>query len=414
MTILKRNLAAKIEQLLSFFPVVLILGVRQCGKTTLVREIRREWQYFDLERARDFDFITADPEFFFREYPAGVIIDEAQEFPGLFKELRGVIDRDRQRKNRFILTGSSSPDLARLASDTLAGRIGIVELGTFKMNETLGEPLSPFYRIFETELGPESLAFLKSLAPPSAREPDPLDLMLHGGYPEPVLSGDDGFHEQWMENYFQTYVNRDIRKLFPRLDAVRYRRFVATLAELSGTIVNKAQLGRSLDINEVTVRDYLEIADKTFIWRVIPSYERSRVKSITKMPKGIMRDTGLLHYLAGIDTREKMIRSPRVGQNFESFVIEEIIKGVQATGATRWEYFYFRTKHGAEVDLVLEGRFGLLPIEIKFATHTSPRQVAALRRFIAEHDAPFGLVVNNSDEIRPLDGQIVQIPVAFI
>ena len=410
MSVRKRNLAAKIDRLLHLFPCVLILGVRQCGKTTLAKELRRDWKYFDLERAGDYDFISADPEFFFREYPDRVIIDEAQVFPALFKHLRGVIDRDRQHKDRFILTGSSSPDLFHLASDTLAGRIGIVELGTFKMNETLGEPLSPFFRIFEADLGQDAIEFLKGLAQGRRHPVDPLDLFFKGGYPEPVLAEDDEFFAQWMENYFRTYIDRDIRRLFPRLDAVRYRRFISSLSDLSGTLINKAQLGRSLDVSEVTIRDYLEIADKTFVWRNIPAYERSRTKSILRMPKGILRDSGLLHYLSRIRNREEMIRSPRVGQNFESFVTEEIIKGVEATMATRWDYYYFRTRHGAEVDLVLEGGFGLLPIEIKFSSHTSARQIGSLKRFIEAHDAPFGIVINNAEEIRPLHERVIQIP----
>ena len=410
----KRNIEKNINQLLAFFPVVLILGVRQCGKTTLAKEIRKDWKYFDLENGSDFDFISNDLEFFFTEYPERIIIDEAQDLPRLFKHLRGVIDHDRSRKNRFILTGSSSPELIHLASDTLAGRIGIVELGTFKMNEITGQPLSPFYEIFENELSTDSIELLKECTPPADDQPAPLDLFLKGGYPDPVLAGNSEFYDRWMDNYFHTYINRDIKKLFPKLDSIKYRRFISMLSELSGTIINKAQLGRSIDVSEVTIRDYLDIADKTFIWRIIPSYEKTQVKSVTKMPKGIVRDAGLLHYLAGIDNREKLIRSPRVGQNFESFVIEEIIKGIQATKATGWDYSYFRTKHGSEVDLVLDGKFGTLPIEVKFSTNTTANQLSSLKSFMAQHDVPFGIVVNNSTEIRLIQNNIIQIPAGFV
>lgn len=409
-----RSIEKNIDQLLTFFPVVLILGVRQCGKTTLAQKIRPDWKCFDLENSSDFDFITADLDFFFTEYPEHIIIDEAQDFPELFKHLRGVIDRDRSRSNRFILTGSSSPELIHLASDSLAGRIGIVELGTFKMNEVTGKPLSPFYQIFEGELAADSLRFLKDCPPPSEDQLNPLDLFLKGGYPEPVLSGNREFYDRWMDNYFQTYINRDIKKLFPKLDSIKYRRFVSMLSELSGTIINKAQLGRSVDVSEVTIRDYLEIAGKTFVWRILPSFEKTKVKSITRMPKGIMRDAGLLHYLSGIDNREKLIRSPRVGQNFESFVIEEIIKGVQATKATGWSYSYFRTKHGAEVDLVLSGKFGTLPFGVKFSSNTTAKQVSSLQSFMGQHEVPFGVVVNNSSEVRLITSNIIQIPVGII
>ena len=414
MSFRKRNIEANIDQLLDFFPVVLILGVRQCGKTTLAKNIRGDWKYFDLENGSDFDFISNDLDFFFDQYPEQIIIDEAQDLPALFKHLRGVIDQDSSHKNRFILTGSSSPELIHLASDTLAGRIGIVELGTFKMNEITARPLSPFYDIFERELTSDSLEFLKDCSPPTDEQPAPLDLFLKGGYPDPALSDNAEYLDRWMDNYFHTYINRDIKKLFPKLDSIRYRRFISTLSELSGTIINKAQLGRSIDVSEVTIRDYLEIADKTFIWRIIPSYEKSRIKSVTKMPKGILRDSGLLNYLAGIDTREKLMRSPRVGQNFESYVIEEIIKGIQATTATAWDYSYFRTKNGVEVDLILEGKFGTLPIEVKFSTNTTANQLSSLKSFMAQHGIGFGVVVNNSTEIRLIQKDIIQIPVSFI
>jgi len=123
MTDLRRNLGKKINELLDYFPVVIILGVRQCGKTTLAKMLRPDWQYFDLERSRDFDFVTRDFEFFIKEHPHSIIIDEAQRYPVLFQELRSVVDLDRKHKNRFLLTGSSSLDLIKKVSESLAGRV---------------------------------------------------------------------------------------------------------------------------------------------------------------------------------------------------------------------------------------------------------------------------------------------------
>ena len=407
MTVVKRNLENRINLLLEVFPVVLLVGARQTGKTTLSRALRADWHYFDLENAADYDFISRDYDFLFQEYPRHVIFDEAQELPGLFRQLRGVIDSSRQESGRFILTGSSSPDLLEQASDSLAGRIAIVEIGTLKMNEVRQQPLPPFYQILEQELNSESLDYVRALECPVE---DVIPFFLRGGYPEPTLAEDDYAYNAWMENYYRTYINRDIKKLFPRLDAIRYRRFVAMLSSLSGTIINKAQLGRSVDVSEVTIRDYLEIADKTFFWRTIPSFETSKSKSTVKMPKGIVRDSGINHYLTGIDTREKLLRAAQVGHNFESFVIEEIIKGIQATKVTRWDYFYYRTKNGAEIDLILDGSFGILPIEIKFGHQTTLKQLTSLQQFVKRHDLPFGLVVNNSKEVRMLSEKVVQVP----
>jgi len=128
------------------------------------------------------------------------------------------------------------------------------------------------------------------------------------------------------------------------------------------------------------------------------------------MPKGIVRDSGINHYLAGIDSREKLLRAAQVGQNFESFIIEEIIKGIQASKVTRWDYFYYRTKNGAEIDLILDGSFGTLPIEIKFGRQTTLKQLTSIQQFVQRHDLPFGVLINNSNEIRMLSERLVQVP----
>lgn len=407
MTGITRNLEERVNRLLDVFPVVMLLGARQTGKTTLSRMVRPDWRYFDLENAADYDLVTRDYDFFFREHPRHVVIDEAQEDPRLFRQLRGVVDAARGESGRFLLTGSSSPDLLREAGDSLAGRIAIVEVGTLKINEIARLPLPPFYRLLEEELTRETLNDIRELDCPV---PDVIPYFLRGGYPEPTLSADDFAWDAWMENYFRTYVDRDIRKLFPRLDAIRYRRFVGMLSSLSGTIINRAQLGRSVDVSEVTIRDYLDIADKTFFWRMIPSFRDARSRSVLKMPKGQLRDSGIIHYLAGVGSRDKLLRTPQVGQNFESFVVEEIIKGLQAAGVAGWDYYYFRTRNGAEVDLVLQGRFGLLPIEIKLGRQTGLKPLAGLQQFIARHELPFGILVNNGDRVRMLSDTIVQIP----
>jgi len=408
---LKRNQLHTVNQLLALFPVVLIIGARQVGKTTLARMARPDWRYFDLERGSDFDFITGDFDFFFREYPKHIIIDEAQESPQLFREMRGVIDADRTCKNRFILTGSSSPELLSGIADSLAGRLAIIELGTCKHNEITGSPLSDFYQIFTKPCDADTLHALKALIPVTD---DLLPTVLSGGYPEPVLANHSTAFSIWMDNYFKTYIARDVRRLFPRLDMVKYRRFITMLASLSGTIINKAQLGRAMNVSEVSIRDYLDIAHQTLIWRNIPSYAGTASRSVVKMPKGILRDVGLLNYLGNISSREQLVRSPLIGQIFESFVIEEILKGMHASNISRWDYSYYRTRNGAEIDLILDGSFGLVPIEIKFGVSTRLKQVTALTRFVQEHQLAFGIVINQSSEVRMLSEYVIQIPASAL
>ncbi|MCA1765624.1 MAG: AAA family ATPase, partial [Desulfobulbaceae bacterium] len=143
----KRNLEEKINRLLEMFPVVAVIGPRQCGKSTLVRKLRSDWHYYDLESPDDYQLIGDDPQGFFALHPERVIIDEAQQYPELFKILRGVVDAERGNKGRFLLTGSSSPEIVKGITESLAGRIATVELWPFKQNEFREVPPSDFYRL---------------------------------------------------------------------------------------------------------------------------------------------------------------------------------------------------------------------------------------------------------------------------
>ncbi len=407
---IKRNLANKINELLKSFSMVGILGPRQCGKTTISRTLKPDWYYVDLQDPQDFDRLTRDPVFFFEQHPTGFIIDEAQTYPPLFPVLRGLIDQKRTEKNRGILTGSSQPSLHRHLTESLAGRIAIVELGTLKANEQAQKPLSSFYDLF---LQPLDKRYLPTGLPPLSLA-EMQNAWLLGGYPEPIISANPAFYAQWMQQYYDTYINRDIAALFPQLNRVNYRRFLEMLASLSGTILNKTNIARALEISEGSIREYLSIAEGTFLWRNIPSYEKSAIKTVVKMPKGYIRDTGLLHHFLRIDSLDKLYNHPTVGLSFESFVIEEIIKGLQATSATNWTVHYYRTRAGAEVDLLIEGYFGLLPIEIKYGSTVSSSQLKSLERFIEEHHLPFGLLINQSQEPEWLTPRIFQLPVGWI
>ncbi|MCK5883771.1 MAG: ATP-binding protein, partial [Bacteriovoracaceae bacterium] len=409
----KRNLEQKINNLLSIFPCVLIAGPRQCGKTFLTKRLRPSWKYFDLENPQTFDKIHDDLNFFFANNNQNIIIDEAQLSPSLFRTLRGVIDNKRELNDRFILTGSSSPELIKNVTETLAGRVAIVELSPFKSNENNQKIIPDFYSIFNNEFSISNIDDLLNLVP-RIDQKTLFKNFLKGGYPTPAGTDDDFLYKNWMEEYFRSYILRDVKNLFPKLDSIKFRRFITMLTSLSGTIINRSQLGRSLNVNEGTIKNYLDIAHGTMIWRNIPSFERSKVKSVIKMSKGIFRDSGLGNYLQGLHTFEKLNNSPLVGQNFESFVIEEIIRGVQATGTTRWDYSYFRTKSGAEIDLILDGEFGLLPIEIKYGTTTRLKQLTSLQNFIKDHNLPYGIVINNSEKPERLSEKIIQIPVTLL
>lgn len=408
---MKRNIAYKINQLLEMFPAVAILGARQCGKTTLVKSLRPDWLYMDLEKISDFNRIDLDPEFFLQQNSNNVIFDEAQLSPKLFDILRVAIDQDRHKKGRFIITGSSSPQLLTHISETLAGRIAIIEMDTLKANEIYNKPLSHLYQIFQEELSPH---FFDNIPMPELTIPQLQKAWFLGGYPEPVLNDSETFYLHWMENYENTYIYRDIARLYPRLNKIAYQRFLSMLCKLSGTIINKAELARALEVSEGSIREFLNIADGTFLWRPLASYENTHIKSIVKMPKGHIRDTGLLHSLLRITNERQLYSDPIVGHSFESFVIEELIKGLKVLMITHWQFYYYRTRGGAEIDFILEGPFGVLPIEIKYGTKIEGARLKTLENFVIDNHLPFALLINQAEKPYWLNRYIFQLPVNYL
>lgn len=410
---IKRNLEQKVTKLLDMFPAVCVLGVRQGGKTTLAKQVCHGWKYLDLEKPSDYNAISADPEFFFQEYSTNLIIDEAQLYPELFNILRGVIDEQRAIKGRFILTGSSSQELLTGISESLAGRVAIVNLGTLKANEFYSLPLSNFYKIFTEKRITKENFMISGAAPITNKQMQ--RCWLFGGYPEPVTRSDDLiFYQQWMENYFNTYINRDIAKLFPRLNRTIYQRFVQMLGRLTGTILNQNDLARALEVSAPTVKEYLDIVAGTYVWRPLISFESDLVKSTIKMPKGHLTDSGLLHYFLGIRDFDDLFFNPISGRSFESFVIEEIVKGIEATFLTGCSNYYYRTKSGVEIDLIVKSPNGMIPIEIKQGKTVQRADLRHLKSFIADYNLPFGIIINSSDEVAWLTQEIVQIPVGFL
>lgn len=413
MTGIKRNLALKIASLLDFFPVVCILGARQVGKTNLAKSLKPFWHYIDLEQSYDRDRIIQDPAFFFKQYPHSIILDEAQSYPEIFATLRGVIDADRDQKGRFIVTGSSSPELQKLVSDSLAGRVAIVELGTLKANELASAPLSDFYSWFSLPKNQLIAEYLTIQTAPLSQSVIDRAWLL-GGYPEPTLSNSQFFQKEWFQAYENTYIYRDVAKLFPRLNMQAYQRFLRTLSFLSGVLLNKSQLARDIEIGESAVRDYLQIMEGTYLWKSLPSFESQKIKSIVKMPKGYFCDTGLLHFFQNIDGKDSLLVHPMVGRSFEGFVIHEILSGLQTLSIGKVQAYHYRTKNGAEIDLVLSGVFGIIPIEIKSGVQVPIKKLQAMIRFMDEHESPFGIVISQSSDITWLTPKIIQVPVQYI
>ena len=408
----KRLIEKKIDRLLDMFPVVAIIGSRQCGKSTLIKNIRPDWKYYDLERPDDYQLITSDPLGFFARQSEKTIIDEAQQYPKLFKILRGVIDRDREAVGRFLLTGSSSPDIVKGLSESMAGRIATIEFWPFKAAEFYDKPFPQIYSLLsQTQPDLNRISNLKS----ELNVKQIYDHWLLGGYPEPRIKGCETpeFYGLWMDEYFSDYIRRDIQRLFPGINPHNFRLFIQTLSFHSGKIINQSDIARALEVSSVTSKEYLEIIHNTFIWRNLRSYEKNELKKVQKMPKGFFRDQGILHHLLKINSLDNLLIHPVAGYSFESFVLEEIIRGFQCTLTAGIDFNFYRTRDKSEIDLIIDAPFGVIPIEIKLGHKIKKNMLTALKNFLKDTNSPLGILINNSDKIEFLADNIMQVPACY-
>lgn len=405
-----REVLDNAQYLLQHFPVVVILGARQVGKSTLLKQLLPNVDFYDLERDSDFERIDSEPELFLQETTRPLVVDEAQISSNLFKALRVEVDRQRNLNGQFLLSGSSSPSLLKNISETLAGRVAIIELSPFAWHEALERKQN---KKLSWWLALSDIDNLKSLTPNFSKK-ELLELCLYGGYPEPFLKHKEHkFYRLWMENYVKTYVDRDIRTLFPNLKIDKYKRFIQMLAYASGEIINSSNFARSLDLSQPTIKNYLEIAEGTFLWRNIPSYNKNVVKRVSKLPKGHIRDTGLINHFLRINTIDDLKSHPHYGRIWEIFIIEQIIRYCD-NHLESIDVYYYRTHNQAEIDLILETDMGLIPIEIKSGSTGSKRQTLVLEKFVQEHKCPFGLLINNGDQIFKIKPNIYQLPAIYL
>jgi predicted AAA+ superfamily ATPase len=324
---------------LAQFPAVALIGPRQAGKTTLAEHIaahiaaQRASLYLDLEAPADQQKLTDAAHYLAAHEDKLVILDEVQRMPGIFQVLRGLIDRGRtrgRRSGRFLLLGSASIDLLKQSGESLAGRIAYVELGPFN--------------VLEVE--------------ESARE----RLWIRGGFPPSFLAASDAASALWRESFIRTYLERDIPQLGPRIPAETLRRFWTMLAHGQGTLLNAAQLARSLGVDGKTVARYLDLLVDLLLVRRLAPFHANVGKRLVKSPKVYVRDSGIVHALLGLDGRDAVLGHPVAGGSFEGFVIESLM----AAAPERTNAYFYRTAAGAEIDFVLElPRGRRLAIEIK-------------------------------------------------
>jgi predicted AAA+ superfamily ATPase len=308
-----------IENHFKIHKVCALLGPRQCGKTTLsqefasLKEIPRI-NIFDLEDYSDLERL-ADPLLALSDLEGFVIIDEIQYKPNLFSTIRVLADK---KNIKFLVLGSASRDLIKQSSETLAGRIGYIELTPLVLSES------------------QSL--------------DIDNLWVRGGFPLSYLADNDELSFLWRQNYVKTFLERDVPRLGFSIPTMQLRRFWMMLCHYHGGIFNASELGKSLGVSHHTAKNYLDILEGTFMVRVLQPWHENLKKRQVKTPKIYFRDSGIYHVLLGLNSYESMAISPKIGSSWEGFALEQVINHYNAES----EECYFWSAHGvAEIDLVI-------------------------------------------------------------
>jgi predicted AAA+ superfamily ATPase len=346
-----RHVEARLRVGLEQFPVVTITGPRQSGKTTLARTALDGYEYVSLENPDDRRMATDDPRGFLGRFNGKIIIDEAQHVPDLFSYIQGIVDED-QRVGRFVLTGSQNFLLLKSISQSLAGRCDILHLLPFSWAELNRAKLSPIEEVTSRKPRP--------LGDP---EIDLFEVLLAGGYPR---IHDKGLDPQiWLANYYQSYIERDVRDVVNVGDLETFGRFMGLCAGRTGQLLNLSSLAGDCGISHTTAKRWLSVLETSFIVALLRPHHRNFNKRLVKSPKLYFLDTGLLCYLLRIRRPKDLALHASRGAVFESWLVSEAIKNYVHRGL-RPDVHFWRDSAGHEIDLLLEAAGGkLVPVEAK-------------------------------------------------
>jgi predicted AAA+ superfamily ATPase len=379
---LHRHIEPILQEAVTQFPVVALLGPRQVGKSTLLQTL-----FKDTHRYLSFDDLAlrteakSDPVLFLKNFPGPLILDEIQYVPELLSEIKVQVDQDRYA-GRFLLTGSQQFHLMKGFQETLPGRILLLHLHPMTVLEKLGMgTLQPWINILleVKESRIDRLCTAPSLDRKIFQAVSPIQEIHKGGLP-PILSMRTFFHSAFFDSYIQTYLLRDLVTFLPDTDPTQVVRFLRLLAALSGQEINKNQLGRELFISPPTANRWMERLKISLLWEETAPYFSSMIKRIAKHPKGTLFDTGLICHLQGIPDAEALAVHPSIGSVFETAMRLEIRAYLQ-TYLMPAQLYHWRIYEGKEVDIVLEYKNRLYAFECKWSSEVSEKDLAGLRAF---------------------------------
>ena len=371
---IKRNITKELHLLLQEYPIVTVLGPRQAGKTTLVQHELPDYAYVSLEDPDERMLAAEDPRAFLRRFPDNTIFDEVQRVPTLLSYLQGIVDKE-QKNGRFVLTGSHQLELRAAVAQSLAGRTGLLHLLPLSIEELRQAGLT--FDGFE-------------------------DYVVHGFLPRVHSQNQRPFRAY--ANYYQTYIERDVRQLIELKDVSLFEKFIKLLAGRVGQLMDYQALSNAVGVSAKTIKQWLSVLEASYVVVKLPPYFENFGKRVVKSPKYFFTDVGLLAYLLGLETPSQVLRDPLLGSIFENLVVIEVLKQRYNSGYDANLYF-FRDSNGSEIDLLCKTSNGLVGIEIKAASTWHGKFAKQLVRFAANsHPLNQSLVVYNGVELELSNG----------
>lgn len=344
----RENYRSVIKKALSRNPIVGLLGARQVGKTTLAREFvdKDSVNFFDLEDPAVANLMQ-NPMTALQSLKGLIVIDEAQRQPDIFPVLRVLADRD-NNPAQFLILGSASPELSRQASESLAGRIEIIQMSGFSLSETGADHLDK--------------------------------LWLRGGFPRSYLAESDENSSQWRKEFIRTFLERDLAGLGFGMSPVTMRRFWTMVAHCNGQILNNAEIASSLGVASNTVRNYMDVLEQTFMVRQLQPWFTNIKKRVVKRPKLYFRDNGVFHTLIGIETQKHLMQHPKLGASWENFALEQVLQFLDPD-----EAYFYGVHSGTELDLFIpHGAQHTQPLGVEFKRQDAPKITKSMRNAISD------------------------------
>ena len=407
MKYISRNLEKVVSQVTKEYPVVLVTGPRQVGKTTMLQKLMEgtDRKYVSLDDLNERDLAKNDPELFLQLHKPPVLIDEVQYAPELFTYIKIYVDKN-HNPGDFWLTGSQVFKLMRGVQESLAGRVAVLSLTSFSQAEICGGPMEPF------TIDMESLS-ARSKERKQADTRGIFDRIFRGSMPA-IVSGQNSNSQIFYSSYLTTYIERDVKELSDAIDSLKFLHFITAVAARCGQMLNIADIARDADINLKQAKDWLGILETMGIVFYLHPYSNNLLKRLVKTPKLYFFDTGLVCYLTKWSSAETLESGAMNGAILENYVVAEIMKTYLNSGKEPFMYYY-RDKDAKEIDIILEHDGVLNPIEIKKSSNpgSEPIKVFALLDK-ASTPRSKGAVICMKPELSAIDRDNCIVPVWVI